>query len=184
MSSAGVGEAHLCTQQLVQQIVDLVGLPKTTPADRTSLTGKVLECRDIVGRMQVEEAVLLNERGSEESQDAYHSLIAGGVFLIISLAVVLSLFGFLVRDARRRMKTEGELSYANQRLHSMVQTLEKQAQDERLLTSLRQELQLCTTPSEVQRTVGFLSIGRQSGCLCRSILVVARLCFGTEPGSR
>ncbi len=35
----------------------------------------------------------------------------------------------------------------------MVQSLEKQAQDERLLTSLRQELQLCTTPAEVQRTV-------------------------------
>ena len=145
-------DAHLCTQQLVQQIVDLVGLPKTTPAERTSLTGKVLECRDIVGRMQVEEAVLLNQRGSEERQNAYHSLIAGGVFLIISLAVVLSLFGFLVRDARRRMKTEEEVSHTNERLQSIIQTLEKQAQDESILTSLRQELQLCTTPAEVQRT--------------------------------
>src|SRR5580704_18218449 len=27
--------------------------------------------------------------------------------------------------------------------------------------------------------VGFLAIGRQSGCVCRSILVVARLCFET-----
>jgi diguanylate cyclase (GGDEF)-like protein len=146
------GNAHLCTQQLVQQIEDLVVLPNTTAANRTSLTGKVLECRDIVGRMQVAEAILLNQRGSEERQNASRSLIAGGVFLIVSLAVVLSLFGFLVRDARRRMTTEEELSRANERLHSMVQTLEKQAQDERFLTSLRHELQLCTTPAEVQRT--------------------------------
>jgi diguanylate cyclase (GGDEF)-like protein len=146
------GEAHLCTQQLVQQIEHLVVLPNTTAANRTSLKGKVLECRDIVGRMQIAEAILLNQRGSEERQDASRNLIAGGVFLIVSLAVVLSLFGFLVRDARRRMKTEEELSRANERLHSMVQALEKQAQDERFLTSLRHELQLCTTPAEVQRT--------------------------------
>ena len=146
------GDSHLCTQQLIQQIIDLIVLPKTTPADGTSLTRKVLECRDIVGRMQVEEAVLLNQRGSEERQNASHSLIAGGVFLIISLAVVLSLFGFLVRDARRRMKTEEEVSHTNERLQSIIQTLEKQAQDESILTSLRQELQLCTTPAEVQRT--------------------------------
>jgi diguanylate cyclase (GGDEF)-like protein len=66
---------------------------------------------------------------------------------------VLSLFGFLVRDARTRMKTEEEISHTNERLHSVVASLEKQAQDERLLTSLRQELQLCTSPAEVQRTV-------------------------------
>lgn len=119
--------AHLCTQQLIEQIASLVVLLNSTPADRTSLTRKVLECRDIIGRMQVEEAVLLNQRGSEERQNASRSLIAGTVFLIVSLAVVVSLFGFLVRDARRRMKTEEEIYQANERLHSMVQTLEKQA---------------------------------------------------------
>jgi diguanylate cyclase (GGDEF)-like protein len=146
------GDARLCTQQLERQVEDLVGQLKTTPPDRTSLTRKVLECRDIIGRMQVEEAVLLNQRGSEERQNASRNLIAGTVFLIVSLAVVLTLFGFLVRDARMRMKNEEEISHANVRLHSMVQALEKQAQDERILTSLRQELLLCTTPAEVQRT--------------------------------
>ncbi len=146
------GNGHLCAQQLMVQIVGLVVLPKTTAGDRTSLSGKVLECRDIVSRMQVEEALLLNQRGIEQRQDASRGLIAGGVFLLVSLAVVLSLFGFLVRDARRRKKTEDEISHTNQRLHSMVQALERQAQEERLLTSLRQELQLCTTPEEVQRT--------------------------------
>jgi diguanylate cyclase (GGDEF)-like protein len=146
------GNAHLCAQQLMQQVADLAVLPKTTTADATSLTRKVLECREIIGGMQVEEAVLLNQRGSEERQNASRSLIAGSVFLIVSIAVVLSLFGFLVRDARRRMKAEEDISDANQQLHSMVQTLEKQAQDERLLTSLHQELQLCTTPAEAQRT--------------------------------
>ena len=32
--------------------------------------------------------------------------------------------------------------------------------------------------------VGFLAIGRQSRCVCRSFVVVARPCFGTEPASR
>jgi diguanylate cyclase (GGDEF)-like protein len=147
------GIAHLCAQQLMVQVVGLVVLPTTKSADRTNLTGKVVECRDIVSRMQVEEAMLLSQRGIEQRQDASRSLIAGAVFLVFSFAVVLCLFGFLVRDAGRRIKTEEEISHANVQLHSMVQTLEKQAQDERLLTSLRQELQLCTTPAEVQRTV-------------------------------
>jgi CHASE3 domain sensor protein len=147
------GNAHLCAQQLMLQVVGLVVLPTTTAADRTNLTGKVVECRDILSRMQVEEAILLSQRGIEQRQDASRSLIAGAVFLVFSFAVVLCLFGFLVRDARRRIKAEEEISHANVQLHSMVQTLEKQAQDERLLTSLRQELQLCTTPAEVQRTV-------------------------------
>src|SRR5260370_41614586 len=30
--------------------------------------------------------------------------------------------------------------------------------------------------------VGFLAIGWQSRCLCQGVLVVARLCLGTEPG--
>jgi diguanylate cyclase (GGDEF)-like protein len=147
------GIAHLCAQQLMLQVVGLVVLPTTTSADRTNLTGKVVECRDIVSRMQVEEATLLSQRGIEQRQDASRGLIGGAVFLVVSLAVVLSLFGFLVRDARTRMKTEEEISHTNERLHSVVATLKKQAQDERLLTSLRQELQLCTSPAEVQRTV-------------------------------
>ncbi len=59
------GNAHLCAQQLMLQIVGLIVLPKTTAADRTNLTGKVLECREIVSRMQVEEAMLLSQRGIE-----------------------------------------------------------------------------------------------------------------------
>ena len=59
------GIAHLCALQLMLQISGLIVLPQTTAADRTNLTGKMLECREIVSRMQVEEATLLSQRGIE-----------------------------------------------------------------------------------------------------------------------
>jgi diguanylate cyclase (GGDEF)-like protein len=137
--------AHACIDQLTQQLEAVLLLPVSTPADKASLTRKMLECRDTISRMQVEEGILLKWRTADAQRSAYLSLIAGGVFLVVSLAVVLVLFGFLLRDARKAIE-------ADERLNATVQTLENRAAEARLMNSLREELQLCASPEEAHRT--------------------------------
>jgi diguanylate cyclase (GGDEF)-like protein len=139
-----------CVQQLTQQLDGL--LQQSTETDRMSLTRKVLECRDVISRMQVQETILLKQRMSLAQQVTYRSLIAGGVFLLVCLVVVLSLFGFLLRDARKRIETEEQIFDTNQRLNTTVKTLEDQATEANLLSSMRGELLLCSTPAETYRT--------------------------------
>jgi len=142
--------AASCVQELKKQFN--AQLQQSTEADGMSLTRKVLECRDIISRMQVQEAILLKQRTSEAQQITYQNLIAGVVFLLVSLTVVLILFGFLLRDARKAIETDKLISDTNERLGATVKSLEVQASESSLLTSLRGELQLCTTPAEAYRT--------------------------------
>ena len=127
-------------------------LQQSTEADRMGLTRKVLECRDIISRMQVQEVVLLKERMSHAQKITYRGLIAGCAFLLVCLVAVLSLFGLLLRDAHQRIKVEEEISETNKRLNITVKMLEEQATETKLLISLRNELQLCTTSAEAYRT--------------------------------
>ena len=94
-----------------------------------SLTRKVLECRDIISRMQVQEVLLLKHRTSDAQQLTYRSLISGVVFLLVSLTVVLILFGFLLRDARKAIETDKQIFDANERMGVTVKTLEDQAKE-------------------------------------------------------
>lgn len=142
--------ADTCIQELAREFNGQ--LQQSTEADRMSLTRKALECRDIISRMQVQEVVLLKERMSHAQKITYRGLIAGCVFLLVCLVVVLSLFGFLLRDARRRIKTEEQLSDTNERLNITVKTLEDRARESNFMISMRIELQLCNAPSEAYRT--------------------------------
>jgi hypothetical protein len=142
--------ADTCIQELAREFNGQ--LQQSTEADRMSLTRKVLECRDIISRMQVQEVVLLKEHISNAQQITYRGLIAGCVFLLLCLVVVLSLFGFLLRDARKRIETENHISETNKRLNVTVKMLEDQARETDLLSSMRSELQLCTTSAEAYRT--------------------------------
>jgi diguanylate cyclase (GGDEF)-like protein len=142
--------ASVCVQELKQQFN--AQLEQSTETDRLSLTRKVLDCHDIISRMREQEAVLLKQRIGEAQRISYRGRLAGGVFLLLCLVVTLGLFGFLLRDARKRIETEKQISDTNERLEVMVKTLEKQATETNLLTSIRGELQLCTTPAEAYRT--------------------------------
>ncbi|QNI32217.1 GGDEF domain-containing protein [Alloacidobacterium dinghuense] len=142
--------ADSCVQELKKQF--FAQLQQSTEADRMSMTRKVLECRDIISQMQLQEAILLKQRISEAQQITYQNLIAGVVFLLVSLTVVLILFGILLRDASKRIEMEKQISDTNDRLKVTVKTLESQATETNLLTSLRGELQLCATPAEGYRT--------------------------------
>jgi diguanylate cyclase (GGDEF)-like protein len=114
---------------------------------------KILECRDDVSKMQESERTLLTQRTTESQKSLYRSLLAGAIFLTVALAVVIVLFGFLIRDARRRHRLDEQFLRTNEQLEVTVLTLQKRAAEAALLMSAREELQLCTTPAQAHQAV-------------------------------
>jgi diguanylate cyclase (GGDEF)-like protein len=111
----------------------------------------LLQCRESVGALQEVERELLNKRTDESRQNATRNIILSIGFTAVSIAVILALFGFLLRDAARRKKYEQQLSEANDKLASTIRALERQARESALLTGVRDELQLCVKPSQAQQ---------------------------------
>jgi diguanylate cyclase (GGDEF)-like protein len=118
-----------------------------------ALSKDVLECRDEVGHMQEDERNVLAKRIEESRRNTYRSLLAGAVFLLLSLAVVVSLFAILLRNARRRRIADLQLSKANAQLADTVETLQKRATEASLLMAAREEMQLCTNPVQAHHAV-------------------------------
>jgi diguanylate cyclase (GGDEF)-like protein len=139
-------ELHRCALE-VKQIVNET-LPQGAAPHK-----KVLECRDYVSKLQEAERLLLTQRTEDSQKNIYRSLLAGAVFLIISLAVVIVLFGFLIRDARRRHRLDQQFLQTNAQLEVNVLTLQKRAAESALLMAAREELQLCTTPAQAHQAV-------------------------------
>lgn len=144
--------AHACTDELIQRVNALLATSQSSETERAGLTRKMLECRDLVDRMETEEELLLKQRIAEADQRAYRNLLTGGLFLIVSLFTVLSLFGLLLRDVWKQAGSEAQIFDTSERLKGTVQELKSQAAEISLITSLREELQLCTTPEEAHRT--------------------------------
>jgi diguanylate cyclase (GGDEF)-like protein len=137
---------HNCVLQLKQQVDE--ALLKGASPQKT-----MLECRNDASKMQEAERALLTQRTEDAQKYIYRSLLAGAGFLIVSLAVVIALFGFLIRDARRRHSLDQQIFNANSQLEVTVLTLQKRAAEAALLMSAREELQLCTTPAQAHKAV-------------------------------
>ena len=144
--------AHLCTNDLTRQLEALLASGEAGAVEKANLTRKMLECRDLISHMEVAEGLLLKMRTSDAQHSAFRSLIAGGAFLCLSLLAVLGLFGLLLRDVLRQIAAEAQIFNTNERLKEKVQQLKSQAAEAHLITSLRQELLLCTTPGEAYKT--------------------------------
>ena len=128
---------------LRQQINDNNALPQAFDPRQ-----EILKFRENIMKMQETERTLLSKRTDESRQSTYRSLLAGAVFLIISLAVVMILFAFLLRDVRRRQKTERQISLTNAQLESTVAVMKQRAGESTLLMSAREEMQLCTSAEQ------------------------------------
>ena len=137
---------HSCVIDLKQQVSEPL-------SQGASLHGKILECRDALGKMQGSERTLLTQRTSESQKSIYRSLLAGASFLAFSLAVVVVLFGFLLRDAKRRHQMNQRIFHTNEQLEVTVLTLKKRAAEASLLTAAREELQLCTMAVQAHQAV-------------------------------
>lgn len=112
---------------------------------------QIQDTRRIVNALQEEERDLLRQRSDESQKGKDRSLLSGAGFLGFSLLVVISLFGFLLRDAIRRRLFEQRISIANDQLEATIEELERRGNEATLLKTARDELQLCVTSQEAQQ---------------------------------
>lgn len=119
-------------------------------AQKESAFAALLDCRQTLGNLQEVERELIADRTAEMQVKSQRSVVLSIGFTGLSILVILALFGFMLRDAFRREQYERRLSEANEKLAGTIRTLERQAKESALLTSLRDELQLCTKAIQAQ----------------------------------
>ncbi len=112
--------------------------PQDDPPAQTALA-----CRETLSLMQTLERELLTQRTDDSKVNASRNILLSIAFTALSMLVVIVLFGFLIRDAFRRRRDEGQIFEANEKLAGSVRALERQARESELITSARDELQLC-----------------------------------------
>jgi diguanylate cyclase (GGDEF)-like protein len=108
----------------------------------------VMACRNDIAILQQAETTLLHERTDISKQSSYKSFVVSSIYLGFSLFIVVLLFVFLFRDAMRRRVDEENLLAAQRELEATVRKLTLRAEEAALLTSARDELQLCTTAAQ------------------------------------
>jgi diguanylate cyclase (GGDEF)-like protein len=106
-------------------------------------------CQQTLGLMTDNEQWLLKERNKGSQRNSVLSISTELGFVLLSLALLLVLFGLLLRDALIRQRTGREIASTNERLAGSVKALEDQAYESKLLTSARDELQLCVDVQQV-----------------------------------
>ncbi|MFC5864189.1 diguanylate cyclase [Acidicapsa dinghuensis] len=153
---AALGRLETCTHQLS---VSMAGFTLQSPMPADALK----ECYEATGVMLDQEQWLLDQRskGSERSNVLF--LSSQFAFVGLCLLALVALFIFLVRDALRRSKTEQDIANANTKLAETVRALEDRASETQLMTTARDELQLCQSVDQVYvaaaRSLGLLLEG-------------------------
>ena len=118
-------------------------LNQATPDRTAAVREPLLACHRIVGLMQDKERQELDAREQQEQKKNLYQMGRRMLVVAAGAALILVLFGFLVRDILRRGKIEAQVSEANERLRLTVERLEQQAAESRLLIAARDEVGLC-----------------------------------------
>jgi len=114
---------------------------------------QLLDCRDAVNILQQEERSLLAARTDGSKEASYRSFLLSAAYLGISLTIVIVLFVFLFRDVIRRRTDEKTLFAAKLELEATVSKLTENAEESRLMTSARDEMQLCLTSKQAHKSI-------------------------------
>ena len=160
--TANLQQLSVCAQQLGE------ALAKFTPESEIS-QAQLQQCQQATGLMSDREQWLLQERSKGSQRNFFTSLGTQFVYVGLSLTGLVVLFGFLLRDAVRRQKVGDQIRLTNERLAETVRALEDRAQESQLLTSARDELQLCVDVEQVYQaaTNSFARLlAGTSGSLC------------------
>ncbi len=142
LQSRNAGQIAVCAADLNRALAAI-----TVPIDPLP-TSQVLACRKAISLMAQEERTLLKQRDLDSRTKSFRSFVAGLAFVGLALLVVVVLFAMLVRDALRHHAVEQQIQLTNQQLATTVQSLEQRVEESRILTSARDELQLCLTAAE------------------------------------
>jgi diguanylate cyclase (GGDEF)-like protein len=127
--------------------------------DKTLPDQEMLDCRNSISLLQQEERGLLKDRTEISKESSNRSFLLSLGFLGFSLMIVLVLFVFLFRDAMRRRGDRATLFAAKDELEATVHKLTERAEESTLLTSARDEMQLCTTAKQAhESTVRYLHL--------------------------
>lgn len=144
-------------------------LNQVTPDRTATIRDPLLNCHRIVNLMQDQERRALDQREQQEQKKDLYLLARRVLVIAIGAALILILFGFLVRDILRRGKIEAQVSDANERLRLTVERLEQQAAESRLLIAARDEVALCLEVKMAQEvTIRYLVqlLPGTAGSLC------------------
>jgi diguanylate cyclase (GGDEF)-like protein len=131
--------------------LQLSGLVKSKPQSPLPEL-QVQHCQQTIGLMVDQEQWLLQERSKGSQQSSIASVGTEVAFVVLSLISLVVLFGFLLRDALSRLKIGKQTTLTNERLARSVNALEDRARESELLTSARDELQLCVEVQQVYRS--------------------------------
>ncbi len=112
----------------------------------------LLRCREVLSLMGEQERGLLKQRSQQSQHSSVVSLTTECAFVALSLLTLVVVFCFLVRDALHRRRLARQTLLSNEHLEASVHALEERMQESRLLTSCRDELQLCMTVEQVYRS--------------------------------
>jgi diguanylate cyclase (GGDEF)-like protein len=129
----------------------------------------IQHCQQAISKMTAEERRLLTERTKTSQRISIVSLTTDFIFASLSVLTLITLFGFLLRAAELRQRTESQILETNRNLERSIELLQEQADESNLLTTSRDELQLCVTLPEVYESAknGFARlIPQTSGALC------------------
>lgn len=127
------------------------------------------QCRQAISLMTAHEQLLLENRTTGSQHSTLISIVTEFGFVGLSLVTVVVLFGFLLRDAYLRRRIGKETAATNEHLARTVTALRDRARESELLTSARDELQLCVNAEQVYHSAAS-SFSRllegASGSLC------------------
>jgi len=140
-----VGALDTCSTALMDDV-------KTLPLNKQVASDELLRCQQTLSLMAEQERELLKQRDTASHERSQFSVVTEVGLAGISLAVLVVLFGLLLRDALLRSKVAKEAIHANEALGESVRSLKEYAEEARLLTISRDELQLCTNVQQVYRS--------------------------------
>ncbi|HEY1985093.1 MAG TPA: diguanylate cyclase [Terracidiphilus sp.] len=130
---------------------------------------QIQRCQQTIALLTDREQLLLKERNQGSQHSSFTSVSFEIAYVAVSLMISIVLFSFLLRDAQRRQRMDTKTMQANERLAQSVKALEDRAYESKLLTSARDELQLCVDVEQVYQSAAN-SFSRlfpaTSGCLC------------------
>jgi|GEM_PF-1377361 len=113
---------------------------------------QVQQCQKTIGLMTDQEQLLLTER-TQHSQRRLLTAVSTEFFLVpLSVISLLVLFSLLLRDAIARQRAAREALRINHDLARSVSALEDTARESELMTTARNELQLCVDVQQVYHT--------------------------------
>lgn len=143
--SGNVAALYTCANNLSQV---MNGLTRTSALPDLELE----RCQKTISLMTDQEQALLTERTARSQSRLFTSVTAELGFIGVSIVVFGILFAILLRDTLRRQSIGNRVTAANERLAKTVQAMEESAQQSSLMTTARNEIQLCVNVKQVYDT--------------------------------